>query len=739
LPRAFRASFFLPAIATLSMVALGQAVLPPQSVPAQIVAVPIALGQSVVPLYGPWKFQIGDSPQNPVTHAPLWSEPGYDDSKWESVDLKPGQGMVDPFTGDPRYVPGWTMKGHAGYWGWAWYRMRVSIAARPGDQTAIATFGGVDDAYQLFDNGVLLGSSGKFRGPGKPPTAYFTQPAMFVLPFVLPQHSSFARSGPGSIERGAPVTEELAFRVWMGPVRLSHHPFSGGFHYAPVLGESGAIAEKNHTEWLELIQKFAFSGSLVGLFLLLAIVAVSLILFDRSDRVYLWVAAALMLASFQECVFSLVNWTQLVSIREFFVVLQVFIAPLTIGIWATVWWKWFQLRRPAWVLKSIAALTVLDMVFELLGENLIYDIPNSTSLVFHALSEVVRLGLLALLAFIAGKGIREQGREGWLVLPAVVLMAFEQFQAELISLHMQGTFFVFGNVFFYNEAADMVLAAAIALLLLRRLVLSIRRQRQMALDVKQAQEVQQVLMPKEQPPIPGLTIETVYRPAREVGGDFFQIVQHPTDGSALIVAGDVAGKGLKAGMLVALLVGAIRTATDTSLDPAFVLGVLNKRLTRRGDAQATCLALRIGVDGEAIVANAGHIPPYLNGRPVDMEGALPLGMIEVAEPSVMHLQLEPGDTLMLMSDGIVEATNAEGHLFGFERIHELLRSKMTAADLATTAQDFGQEDDISVISIARTATLEHASSTEQRKKAFSIDVHSPAASNAFQQSAAHDA
>ncbi len=166
-------------------------------------------------------------------------------------------------------------------------------------------------------------------------------------------------------------------------------------------------------------------------------------------------------------------------------------------------------------------------------------------------------GCWACLCSLSVKGIREQGREGWLVLPAVVLMAFEQFQSELISLHMHGTFFAFGTVFFYSEAADLALAAAIALLLLRRLVLSIRRQRQMALDVKQAQEVQQVLIPKDQPPIPGLTIETVYRPAREVGGDFFQIVQHPTDGSALIVAGDVAGKGLKAGMLVALLVGAI--------------------------------------------------------------------------------------------------------------------------------------------------------------------------------------
>ena len=414
--------------------------------------------------------------------------------------------------------------------------------------------------------------------------------------------------------------------------------------------------------------------------------------------------------------FSLANWTQLVSIREFFLALEVFVAPLTIGVWTTVWWKWFHLQRPAWVLKTVAALTVLDMLFELLGDNLLYDIPNSTSLVFHASSEVVRLGLLGLLAFVVGKGIREQGREGWLVLPAVVLMVFEQFQSELISLHMHGTFFALGTVFFYNEAADLVLVAVIALLLLRRLVLSMRRQRQMALDVKQAQEVQQVLMPKEQPPIPGLTIETVYRPARDVGGDFFQIVQHPTDGSALIVAGDVVGKGLKAGMLVALLVGAIRTATDTSLDPEFVLSVLNKRLIRRGDAQATCLALRISVDGEAIVANAGHMLPYLNGEPVDMQGALPLGIIEDVEPSVLRLQLQPRDTLMLMSDGIVEATDAEGHLFGFERLHQLLRSEMNAGELATAAQDFGQEDDICVISVTRTAAPEPAGRVSMTRK-----------------------
>jgi serine phosphatase RsbU (regulator of sigma subunit) len=244
------------------------------------------------------------------------------------------------------------------------------------------------------------------------------------------------------------------------------------------------------------------------------------------------------------------------------------------------------------------------------------------------------------------------------------------------------------------------------LLLLRRLLISIPRQRQMALDVKQAQEVQRVLMPKELPPVPGLAIETEYRPAREVGGDFFQIVEHPTDGSVLIVAGDVVGKGLKAGMLVALLVGAIRTATDSSLDPEFVLGVLNKRLLRRGDAQATCLALGIAKDGAVTLANAGHIAPYLNGEPIAMEGALPLGMIEGAEFSVMKFKLNDHDKLILMSDGIAEATDANGKLFGFERVQELVRTAQSAADVAAEAQRFGQEDDISVISITRTVALE---------------------------------
>jgi len=134
--------------------------------------------------------------------------------------------------------------------------------------------------------------------------------------------------------------------------------------------------------------------------------------------------------------------------------------------------------------------------------------------------------------------------------------------------------------------------------------------------------------------------------------------------------------------------------------------VLNRRLQRRGDSQATCLALRIGKNGEATLANAGHLAPYLNGETVAMEGALPLGLMEGAEFSIMHFQLKMGDKLVLMSDGIAEAMDERRQLFGFERVDALLRTAPTAAEVAETAKRWGQEDDITVLSITLTARME---------------------------------
>lgn len=215
-------------------------------------------------------------------------------------------------------------------------------------------------------------------------------------------------------------------------------------------------------------------------------------------------------------------------------------------------------------------------------------------------------------------------------------------------------------------------------------------------EMASAREIQQYLIPEKLPPTPGLEIASVYLPSREVGGDFFQVLPDPRDGSTLIVVGDVAGKGLKAGMLAALIVGAIRTAFKFTADPGRILALLNERLQGRG--LVTCLAMRIDREGGVELANAGHLPPYLNGREMATEGALPLGALPDAAFPATHFRLSGGEPLLLVSDGVIEARNKTGELFGFERTRDL--STESAQSIASAASDFGQEDDITVLTLA---------------------------------------
>ena len=660
-----------------------------QAAPA--VATPIehiTVGDSTVPLNGPWKFHIGDSPIDPESHAPLWAEPGFDDAKWETVDLTPPDGSLDPVYGVSGMVPGWTDRGHAGDWGYGWYRVTVEVTAPTGEKLAIEGPPGVDDGYQLFQNGKLVGSFGGFSHSR--PVVYNTQPMWFDLP-----------------EAGKAVSSKrlLAFRVWMEPATPSNYPDVGGLRTAPLLGEAGAVTVNDRLRWFDAFRAIAdhlISAMVFGLF---ALMAFSLTLVDRSDRLYLWLGTACLLTAAFDALVVLLDSTQYMGMAVGDPLRFVILRPLIYAAWVMVWWSWFDLHRPAWLPQAVVVLSLLYAVSTALSRNLLVFtvVPHSISAAFGNVYLATKLLFLPLMLVCIVQGIRKEGLEGWSVLPAVVLWGVAQFWEELNLLHIHLTWFPLGVQITLGDIANLLLAFVIAWLLLRRLLGTVRRQRLMELDVKQAQEVQRVILPEPIATLPGLAIESEYRPAREVGGDFFQILPHPSNGSMLIVAGDVAGKGLQAGMLVALLVGAIRTSAHFDPDPLAVLKVLNQRLWGRSHAAATCLALRIGADGTAMLANAGHLPPYLNGHPVDIEGSLPLGMIEDAEFSVLQFGITEGDHLLLMSDGIAEATDLNGNLFGFERVLELLHNSANAAAIATAAQNFGQEDDISVISITRTA------------------------------------
>jgi hypothetical protein len=369
-----------------------------------------------------------------------------------------------------------------------------------------------------------------------------------------------------------------------------------------------------------------------------------------------------------------------------------------------------------WWLRAVLALSVVGVTFSSVGQAL-----GVTSLFASIAGETPLLILLCLVLpiILVIHWRRGNSEAGILLIPAILtsLVIYVQVTFGVLAQIPAALSFVnhVGLLVFdlhagpilldFQEITNLLYILSLAIILILRSTRITRQQAQLEAEMAAAREVQQVILPDQMEKMPGYVIESIYQPAQEVGGDFFQIIAHKTDASLLIVAGDVVGKGLKAGMLVALLVGAIRSSAETTEEPLALLEALNRRLMGRGDAQATCLAMRIGSDGSVTLANAGHIAPYLNGEPVNIEGSLPLGMIGDATFSELKFSLSGHDRLVLMSDGIVEARDTEGKLFGFGRVRELLSTSCSAADVALAAKQFGQEDDISVISVTRTEEL----------------------------------
>jgi hypothetical protein len=312
---------------------------------------------------------------------------------------------------------------------------------------------------------------------------------------------------------------------------------------------------------------------------------------------------------------------------------------------------------------------------------------------------VLKLALGVLLLVVAYMGFRRRRAEGGMAGAAVMLAFAANFQHELRLIHIGITQPIFGFAVSLGTISTILSLLIITVMLLTRFVHSQRLHEQWKLEIEQARGIQHVLIPKQLPTIKGLRIQSEYHPAREVGGDFFQILPLGNDGSALIVVGDVTGKGLQAGMLVALIVGAIQTAAQQSADPAQILAIINDQLVERDHASGTCEILRISANGAVTMSHAGHLPPYLNGSEIQMEGALPLGMISGVDFPSQSLQLQAGDELTLMSDGVAEAQDSHGRLFGFDRVHEMMSERATAEQVAIAAQKFGQADDITVLQV----------------------------------------
>jgi len=152
-------------------------------------------------------------------------------------------------------------------------------------------------------------------------------------------------------------------------------------------------------------------------------------------------------------------------------------------------------------------------------------------------------------------------------------------------------------------------------------------------------------------------------------------------------------------MTVSLLVGTVRTLAHYTQSPSEILVAMNQRMVGRSNGGfTTCLILRADPDGTLTIANAGHIAPYINGSEISCENGFPLGITESAAYTESRFRLALTDQLTLITDGVAEARNPSGELFGFDRSAELATA--SAEQIASTARNFGQDDDITVLTLS---------------------------------------
>lgn len=233
-------------------------------------------------------------------------------------------------------------------------------------------------------------------------------------------------------------------------------------------------------------------------------------------------------------------------------------------------------------------------------------------------------------------------------------------------------------------------------------------------ELQVAQLIQQHFLPSVLPSMHGWQVDAFYRPARTVGGDFYDVVALP-DGRIMVVTGDVTDKGVPAALVMASTYSLLRAAAQSEATPGAVLRYVNELLHPQIPMHmfVTCLVLFIDPGtGVMHYANAGHNLPYRcrDGavRQLDARG-MPLGLMPGSTYDEHQDLVEPGDVLVLYSDGITEQHDAAGRMFGFDRMARVVQAAGSGADLvdactadlAAFSRGAEQEDDITLVAVTR--------------------------------------
>lgn len=234
-------------------------------------------------------------------------------------------------------------------------------------------------------------------------------------------------------------------------------------------------------------------------------------------------------------------------------------------------------------------------------------------------------------------------------------------------------------------------------------------------ELRTAQAIQQAFLPKETPALTDWQLIPYYQPAREVGGDFYDVAALE-DGQLALVIGDVTDKGVPAALVMATVLTLLRSAARDSASPAQILERVNELLVAEipSGMFVTCFyALLDPRDGRLRYANAGHEAPYRwqNSEVSELWATgMPLGMMPGSRYDEFEATIAPGESLLFYSDGLIEAHNPSGEMFGFPRLQALLSiptHKPTLLDFVLahlhgfTGVYWEQEDDITLLALQR--------------------------------------
>lgn len=654
LPRRFRSAVCLLIAVVGGDLAIAQTMGPAADDPRHVNATQVG---ERIPLGPNWLFAPGDNP--------AWASPTFDDSKWATVSTQ--KDLYDYGIHDIPY---------------AWYRLHIQLG--PGAHNLAVSTERIRGSYEIYANGERIGANGRMQG-----MAFFiqTRQTAFQIPEAL--HSPhedlvlairIALNPSGNLGKGTSTPIYSQSDIYLLSADAAPRDISYAFA---------------HRAWHYLV--------LAAYSFLIALVALALYATLRDQKEYLAAAGYLLSTG---SLFFMDAWNIFADTTPTNLwVDYIFFAASNYAII-----EFIRLVLGARLTRLLLVLEVAVTVCGFASPLAAYGFAHFYYFGFVAFYTPILIVNIVLIVLLV-KAWRAGNVEARILLPAVLCEGFYHYWSffNFLFFYLGLTqrlnslpiFHVISYELPLGSLCDFIFLTAILIFLVLRTVGIARRHARAASELEAARTVQQVLIPDEIPVIPGFVLHSIYKPAGQVGGDFFQFLP-VKGGGVLVVIGDVSGKGMGAAMTVSLLVGTVRTLAHYTQSPAEILEAMNLRMmARSGGGFTTCLVLRADPGGKLTVANAGHIAPYLSGKELPVENNLPLGLAADSVYVETSFQLAEGQQLTLVTDGVVEARDKAGKLFGFDRAAAI--SGQTADQIAKAAQLFGQEDDITALTLARTA------------------------------------